>query len=352
MARLRLLFAANLHWNAGSSHMIAEYARVAGSVGCEVGVSTQLSRMDSVVPAHLPLVDDLAWATHLVLVFEGRQFLNDDQVELCARIPRERRVIIDPDAHWGPVLRDGLDVSHGTYSQESWIELYRGLADLVLQPKIDGPLPDGAQYFSYFGMPDVHRRATHAPVPFDMAFQIQYIGSNWWRWPQVAGLVEAALRANPRPRSLRVCGRWWDGSPHEGHTCATASTRGWLRSRGVGVAPSVPFGQVVSEMSRSAITPILVRPTLAKCGLLTPRMLETIASGSLPLIGRDLKYLVSVYGDEAFSFTLGDDASDAIGRLLSDYARLRRAVDSIQERVHATFNYRHTLRRLVTLLNG
>ncbi|WPB91383.1 hypothetical protein [Streptomyces malaysiensis] len=56
MTALRILFAGVFHWNAGSSHMIAEYARVASAAGCEVGVSSQLSRLDGTVDAHLPLV--------------------------------------------------------------------------------------------------------------------------------------------------------------------------------------------------------------------------------------------------------------------------------------------------------
>lgn len=75
MTTPRILFAGVFHWNAGSSHMIAEYARVAQAVGCEVGVSSQLSRLDGTVNAHLPVVDDITWATHLVLVFENAQFL-------------------------------------------------------------------------------------------------------------------------------------------------------------------------------------------------------------------------------------------------------------------------------------
>ncbi len=96
-ARPRVLFAGNFHWNAGSSHTIAEYARVADAAGCAVGVSAELARMDDHVPAHLPLVDDLCWGTHLVLVSEGRQFLTGEQLELCERIPRHRRLVVDPD---------------------------------------------------------------------------------------------------------------------------------------------------------------------------------------------------------------------------------------------------------------
>lgn len=350
MVGLRILFAGNFHWNAGSSHVIAEYAKAADAVGCEIAVSTELARMDARIPHHLPLVDELRWGTHLVFVFEGRQFLTDRQMELCAQIPRQCRVVIDPDGHWGPAVSLGPDTLAGNYSHASWRELYARLADRVLQPKVDGLLPTGADYFPYFGMPAVHQTATDAPHPDQMPYQLQYIGSNWWRWPSLTGVVTAALAAQPPVRRMRVCGQWWNGDTCPGHERASVSEPGWLERHGVEVAPSVPFGQVVSEMSRSAITPLLARPLLAQLGLLTPRMFETLASGSVPVLTNDLAFLMKVYGDEALELLLGTEPSDLIARIMAEPARYRRLVAAIQRRVFAAFNYEQVLAQLVKFL--
>lgn len=350
MSQLRILFAGNFHWNAGSSHTLAEYAAAARRVGCEIAISTQLARMDAVVPRHLPLVNDIRWATHLALVFEGRQFLSPEQIDLCDQIPRERRVVIDPDGHWGPVARSGVDTTHGAYTPESWNDLYARLCDRVLQPRIGVPLAPGAEFFSYFGMPRIHRLATDAPAADRMAYQLQYIGSNWWRWEGIVGVIVAAGRAGPAVRRMRICGRWWNGDRCRGHERATESEPGWLYSRGVEVAPSVPFGHVVAEMSRATLTPILARPLLASLSLLTPRMFETLASGSLPIIADDLGYLVNVYGCEAAQFLLVADTGDAVARLLGEYGAYRRVLAAIQQEVFAAYNYERTLARLVALL--
>lgn len=344
MAGLRFLFAGVFHWNAGSSHMIAEYAHAASAAGCEVGVSTQLSRLDGTVDSRLPLVDEIGWATHLVLVFEGAQFLSARQRELCDLVPRHRRIVIDPDGHWGPHVSVGADDNAAPHSPPSWRELYAGLSDLILQPRIAGRLPEGAQFFSYFGMPPIH-----SPERDTRASDLQYIGANWWRWDSFAQLVRAAEDAHPAIKRLKVCGRWWTGEPHPRHPVATANRPGWLEEHGVEVAPPVPFGQVVARMADSVITPVLARPLLAGLGLLTPRMFETVASGSLPVLPHELSYVSALYGNESAPFLLGDDPGGTLARMLRAPDAYRRRLAVIQRHVHQRFNYPRVLADLVNL---
>lgn len=350
MRRKRILFAGNFHWNAGSSHVISAYVAASGNLDYEIGVSTQLSRLDEQIPRHLPLVDDLGWATHLIFVFEGRQFLSDAQLDLCQSIPRHRRIVIDADGHWGPTVTMGADSSQGSSTAESWHWLYAALTDVVLQPKISGPLPQGAAFFSYFGMPRIHRRPTDGPCPGESPYELQYIGSNWWRWDTLSSLVRAAASADPPVSRMRVCGRWWDGDACPGHEQATVSEAGWLRNQGVEVAPSVPFGHVVSEMSLSAITPILARPVLATMGMLTPRMFETLVSGSVPVLTDNLAYVASVYGDDIQLFLLGDNPSDTLARVLHGHDHYRQRLELVQAHVQSTFNYERVLAALSTYL--
>ncbi|MFD1660143.1 hypothetical protein ACFSL4_18555 [Streptomyces caeni] len=346
MTRPRILFAGVFHWNAGSSHMIAEYARVASASGCEVGVSSQLSRLDGTVNGHLPLVDDISWATHLVLVFESRQFLSTQQRELCEAVPRQRRIIVDPDGHWGPYVTAGADDNAGAETIESWHKLYADLSDLILQPRMN-ELPDGAEFFSYFGMPDIHRLASDLPPPRALPYELQYVGANWWRWNEMTSLIRAAAAAQPPIQRIRVCGRWWTGAPHSDHQTATTNVSGWMRDHRVEVAPPVPFGHVVSTMSQAAITPVLARPLLARMELLTPRMFETLASGSIPALGPDLGYLSSLYGDDVEMFLLDGDPADSLARMVREPIRYRERLATIQRRVHERFNYRAVLAELI-----
>ncbi|MGW3179500.1 glycosyltransferase family protein [Kitasatospora sp. NPDC001119] len=344
----RLLIAGDFHWQAGSAHMIAEYVTAAPALDCEVALAGPLCRLDEQVPLLLPVVDDLYWGTHLVLVFEGRQFLDEKRLELCERFPRERRIVLDPDAHWGEHTMLGVDDSAGTYGHEQWQQLYRHLSDLVLQPRL-GPLPDGARFFPYFGMPKPVRRPEHAPA--QLPYEMQYVGANWWRWDALARLVGAARTARPPLARLRVAGRWWTGDPHPDHPAATANQPGWLAERGVHVTGPVPFGTVLTQMAKAEITPVLARPLLARQHLLTPRMFETIAAGTMPALPPELAYTTDLYGENIAPFLLGDHPAEDLARLLRDATANRRRLGRVQDDLRRRFNYRRVLGQLLAFTN-
>ncbi|ROR44724.1 glycosyltransferase family protein [Kitasatospora cineracea] len=335
----RVLFAGDFHWQAGSAHMISEYVRAAPALDCEVALAGPLCRLDDQVPGLLPVVDDLAWGTHLVLVFEGRQFLDERRLELCERFPRSRRIVLDPDAHWGEHTVLGDDDSAGPYGHQQWQQLYRLLSDVILQPRL-GKLPDGAQFFPYFGMPKPVHRPERTPAA---TYDLQYVGANWWRWDALADLVEAARSAKPPLTRLRVAGRWWSGDPHPEHLTATANRPGWLAEHGVKVTGPVPFGQVLTQMAKAEITPILARPLLAHQQLLTPRMFETVAAGTMPALPPELAYTTALYGEEIAPFLLGGDPAEDLARLLRDSPANRQQLGHVQDKLRRSFNYRRVL---------
>ncbi|MGB3441064.1 MAG: glycosyltransferase [Actinophytocola sp.] len=342
----RVLIAGNFHWQAGFSHTVAGYVDAARAVGCEVRVSGPLSRMDSEVPRHLPVEHDPGWGTHLVMMFEARQFLSPEQLELACAFPRSRRLIVDFDLHWGE--EDPAMAGHGMeskYTAESWRTLYTTLSDLVLQPRMTETMPPGAEFFACFGMPETvsHPLARGR----DRDYELQYIGSNWGRWKPLTTVVDAAATLRPAPR-MRVCGRWWDGTTTcPGFEDVTTAVPGWLPERGVEVCPPVPFGEITAEMGRALISPVLVSPLVASTGLLTARVFETLASGSLPVIPADAEFLAAVYGDDAKHLMLGTDPAEVLARLTTEFEEHARIVGAIQERLRTEYGYRRVLKDLL-----
>jgi hypothetical protein len=199
-------------------------------------------------------------------------------------------------------------------------------------------------------MPAIHRLATDAPPPDALPYQLQYIGSNWWRWRSMTEVVTAALAVQPPIHRIRVCGRWWNGQTCPGHETASRSEAGWLQRHNVNVAPPVPFGEVVSEMSKAAVTPVLTRPLLARLGLLTPRMFETLASGSIPVLTADLAFLMKVYGHDALELVFGTQPTRLLEQIVREPGRYRSLVAAIQRRMFAAFNYEQVLIQLVKFL--
>lgn len=346
MSRARIAIAGNFHWSAGFSQTVAAYAQAAPAADCEVAVAAPLSRMDGQSAARLPLIRDLGWATHLVFMFENRQFLTDAARETAASFPRNRRAVIDFDGHWLP---ESVEIGEEPgMPTESWRTLYRELADLVLLPKLDGPLPADTRFFKCFGLPDevIRPRACG-----ESDYDLQYIGSNWWRWDALTAVVRAAAEADPPLRRIRVCGRWWDGEVCPGHEAASANEPGWLRRHGVEVAPPVEFGRVVAEMGRALISPLLVRPLVAGTGLLTPRMFETLASGSVPVLPAEAEFLAPLYGAHAEHLLLGRDPAAVLGRITADRPGYARAVVEIQDRLKDEYGYRRVLADLLDLFD-
>ncbi|MEV4529841.1 hypothetical protein [Streptosporangium sp. NPDC049304] len=342
MTRPRILISGNFHWQAGFSQTVAAYVRAADEAGCDIRISGPLSRMDDEVPRHLPVEHDVRWCTHLVLMFEARQFLSAEQIEMACSVPRDRRLIVDFDGHWG--IADGVQVEARKYSAESWQVLYSTLSDLILQPKVAGPLPPGAEFFKCFGLPPVRHPLNPDRKP---DYDLQYIGSNWGRWQPLAEVMAAAKRAEPPLKSLRVCGRWWDGDTCPGFEEITLSEPGWLRGQGVEVHPPVPFGHVIEEMGRSLISPILVSSLVSGTGLLTARLFETLASGSLPAVPPEAEFMVSVYGDAAEHLRLGSDPATALARMSVDYERHARIVGDIQDTLREAYGYPRLLKDLL-----
>lgn len=349
------MIAGNFHWYAGFSQTVAAYVAAAAAADCEIRGAGRLSRHDAEVARHLPVEDDLGWGTHLVVMFEAKQYLAPEQRELVEVFPRHRRVVIDFDGHWDAddtgVGDIGVgDSMAGRYSAQSWTELYSALTDVVLQPRISGSLPDGACYFPCFGLPACTHPRTLGSTPQCRDFDVQYIGSNWWRWGPLTEVVEAARRAQPALDRIRVCGQWWDGELCPGFEDATANEPGLLRAQGVHVEEPVPFGHVVAEMGRAVVSPVLVRPLVAGTGLLTPRMFETLASGSIPALPSGAEFIAAVYGGDAEQLMLGTDPAAVMTEMVADLPRYARVVGTIQDHVRAEYGYERLLATLLTFL--
>ncbi|MEV6013603.1 glycosyltransferase [Streptomyces sp. NPDC051976] len=338
VVRPRLLFVGNFRWNAGSAQTLMNYAAVADRVGCEIGVSSGVGWADERVSGVLPMIDDLSWATHLLFAYEDPQFLSHREIEACLTVPRDRRVVIDTDAHWGPEVTVGGDSSGGIYTSARWNSLYATLSDLILQPRL-GDLPAGAVFFPYFGM----ARPQNGTVD-STDCDVQYIGNNWWRWESLQRLVTAARK---HTKSVRVCGRWWDAETCPGYREPTWSDPDWLAQQAVEVQQSVPLGQMVPHMARATVTPVLARPKLAAMKLLMPRVFETLASGSIPLIAPETAYLEQLLGPGTRSLLMDEDV---IGRMIADPGAYTPLLTDMQRRTYADFTYEKVLASLLRII--
>src|SRR5579871_2959063 len=257
---MRLLVAGEFSWFSGSSHVIREYVDAGATLGLEVAVWTGAGSRDETIQHKLPFRDELSWATHLLIVYEGHPFLSAEQIDrIDSVIPRSRRAVIDADGHFAPYTPVGDDDNAWPCGSEAWRQHISAISDLVLQPSLAGPNP-GATPFPYFGMPPVESepRRSHSS-----RIDVQYVGNNWFRVDSLSEVFSAARTALGTNGTLRVCGKGWDGSSLPGLESATYADPAALRALGIEARPPVPFGHVAESMGDALISPVLMRPVLS-----------------------------------------------------------------------------------------
>jgi hypothetical protein len=345
---MRLMVIGDFRWDSGSSHVIREYARHAPAQGIEIAVSSTFGSRDEQICRDLPYIEDLKWATHLLIVFEGNPFLKDDDLERIDRVvPKSRRAVVDADGHWGSIAQIGEDNNTWPCGHEGWQRQIAEVSDLVLQPALFEPC-QGAVRFPYFGMPSC------APAPlFDERgshLDMQYIGCNWFRFRPLVEVFSACREALGKGSSLRVRGRYWDGKMRLGFESGTKADIDLLKRLDIEVLPPVPFGQVVERMGDALITPVLVRPVLAACRLMTPRMLETVSAATIPVYRQADRYIGDLYQDDG-ELCLGHSPADKLKQIVQDQVRFRAKAHELRHRLYREYSYSSVLGHLKRLLN-
>jgi hypothetical protein len=345
---MRLLVVGDFRWNSGSSHVIREYVRYAPAAGMEVAVSLEFGSRDEPITRELPYCDDLGWGTHLLVVFEGNPFLSTEDLERIDRvIPRSRRAVVDADGHWAPATPVGDDDNTWPCGSEGWRRQISDVADLVLQPSLTRPSP-GAVRFSYFGTPASIAASAPDATPGSKV-DVQYIGSNWFRFTALMEVFSAARAALGDCALLRVQGKYWDGSVRPAFEEATRADTAVLARLGIEVCPPVPFGQVVACMGDAIATPVLVRPVLSALGFLTPRMFETAAASTIPVYRQADSYIGELYQDDG-ELCLGEDPAAKLKEIVGNQKRLRASAAELRRCLYDEYSYLAVLRHLRELL--
>lgn len=344
---MHILIAGDFRYNSGSSHAVFNYHRVAEDHGCQIKISAEYGSLDAHIQKYIPICADATWADHLILVFEANQYLSREQVlKLQQLFPRERITVIDPDGRYGSTIYVKGNSNHARYCGASWKELYDALSDRILQPRLS-PLPQGTQFFPYFGMECMPHKALE---PANKIYTIQYVGNNWYRWEGVKAFLSQLQTMRSRVGRIALKGKWWDGETKPGleeHTYAEAD---FLRALDVETEYSVPFGTVISAMSEAMISPIFVRPMISAQRLLTPRMLETLSADTIPIFGKDVGYIIRLYGCEANALCFEDNIAEKVQDMLGDPAVYFELIHSIRQRVYPQYNYHSLFSTLLQLI--
>jgi glycosyltransferase involved in cell wall biosynthesis len=134
---------------------------------------------------------------------------------------------------------------------------------------------------------------------------------------------------------------------------AYATDPAYLRRLGVEVRPAVPFGRVIGWMSRATFNPVLLRPTFGRLGLVTPRLFETPAAGTIPLLGPGAAHVPELYGEGAGELVLPDEEpQEKILDLVSRPERYAAIVAGIRRHLAERHSHAARLRQLIEIVES
>jgi hypothetical protein len=327
----RIAFVGHFLYNSGSSNALLGYSRAAQRLGYDLRLSP-FSIADEIVRAAVPVANS-AWEADLtVIVLESYQFLAPDAlVQLERSVPRKRRLIIDPDGKYSPPTHAGRDTNHPTADSYSfWTDFYNRLSDVILQPCIGQPNPP-VRAFLYFAVDENRPQRFQASDAAGKPYSLVYVGNNWYRWDDLVWLIRSLTPIRSRLDRIALFGKWWDGNNYPEYPWQTYSDPSFLHAHAIECYPSVAYGLVERTMSLGQLSPVFVRPILNALQLATPRMFETFAAPTVPLLPPYMTYYGAIFGPSAKDLCLPSNPVAKVEEILdnyTDYLALARDIGS------------------------
>lgn len=344
-----------VYWHvedAGSAQTIYKYAQAARALGHEVALyapPNPASRFNCSL--------DVESADAVIFLLEWNIYLhNNEPLDLdgaISRSQRKRRFVIDDDGMYNDVIRVDGDYNHpASADSRCRTELYDSISDTILQPTLHPRRPNIRSFL-------FHGYDPRWEVPLDFSakqFGMCYVGSNWFRWGPMRRVLGAIEPIRDRVGRIGVVGHNWDMPPAGAESplreTAYANEPEYLAQLNVELMPAVPLEQVISSMSKGVFNPVLVRPLFNHLRLANPRLFETPAANTIPLLGLDPEYAQEIYGEQALELVLRPDPTEQIEDVLRQPEHYAKTVRGIRRHLAAHHSYEARVRELVDIITG
>jgi hypothetical protein len=346
---MRLMFVYWKLYNAGSAQTIYQYARTAKRLGHEVVLYAQ---EDPDYP--VCCTTDVESADAVVFLLEWNIYLHNnlplDLEGPVKRSDRRRRLVIDDDGMYNDLVQVNGDYNHLTAEDSRRrTELYDSISDRIYQPS-HHPVRGNVGTLLFHG----YDPCAEVPLDFrDKQYGMYYVGSNWFRWRGMKKIFEAIEPIREHVGRIGLAGHNWDASPwwveQPLRDAAYKTDPDYLRALGVEVTSAIPIDQVIPTMSKGVFTPVVVRPTFNYYRLVNPRLFETVAANTIPLLALDRDYAAEVYGEAANELVLDGNATERIADVLSRPEYYAELVQQVRKHLAANHSYEVRLHELIAL---
>jgi hypothetical protein len=352
---LKILFVMKHRGNAGSTHAVANYMRIAPKYGHSVSIYG-----DPVwyVP-ELQFSMDIRSFDRVVYVYESELYRikRMQDAVLLDQFPRRHRLIVDTDGMYNPLLHiDGYDFNHrNEHERAHWIDYIEALGDSIVQTTLERPPNPKAGRLAFFGY-NPALELDQASVP-PKAYDILHVGHNWWRWRQVATeLLPAIEQVREQIGRIGFVGLWWDAPPPEGPAAgpeeAFQSDPDELRRLRIETPQAVMYHDVIQTMSSARINIFTQRPVLRHLRLLTLKYFEIFCADTIPLLMLDHDHAEAVYGPAGRELVLTGDVAGKIVDALHRPGHYRDVVATVRRHLASHYSYDQRVEELIAAVGN
>jgi hypothetical protein len=348
---MRLMFVYHFFGDAGSAQDIYQYSQAARRLGHEVVVYGPPDAHQS-----FPCSLDIESADALIFVFEwttelryGNQL---DLARMIAKVPRNRRIVIDCDGAYNCAINVNGDYNHRDQAASlAWTKVCDSLSDKIFQATLYPLRPNVGGFLFHAYDP-----AWEVPLDFGAKeFGMVYVGHSKFRWGPMERVLRAIEPVREEVGRIALVGHGWDALPPWAVPMNLEdlyyTDRAYLRRMGVEFIEPVSFEQVIPWMGKAIFNPVIYRPLFSHLRLVTCRTFETPAASTIPIFGLNEKYVREIYGDEAVELLLPEEHPEEkildIMRRPYDYADI---VMSIRKHLAAKHSYEARLKQLIGLI--
>ncbi len=352
---MNILFVLKHRGNAGSTHAVANYMRLAPDYGHSVAIFG--------VPIwyipELKFSKEIGEFDRVVYLFETELFQVEPLHEaiMLGQFQRAHRLIVDTDGMYNDLIQlDGYDFNHASETDRLyWIGYMDALGDKVVQTRMHEPAHPKVSALPFFGYDPALRIDPAAAPP--KSWDILHVGHNWWRWREVAhDLLPELSKIRDQVGEIGFLGLWWDAPPPEGPDAGpieafVSDPYAFNRLR-IKTLNSVMYNDVIKTMSTARINIMTQRPLLRHLRHLTLKYFEVFCADTIPLLMIDEDHAEEVYGPAARELTLPGRASEKILDALQNPDRYREIVEDVREHLLTHHSYHTRAHELFAMLEA
>jgi hypothetical protein len=350
---VNILFVMKHRGNAGNTHAVANYMRVAPRFGHSVA-------LHGIPPPWLPELHfstDVNAFDRVVHLFESELYRIKplQEVALLGTIPRRHRLVLDMDGMYNPVVVvDGYDFNHGSEAERTrWVEHYDALADRVMKPTLAPPDHPRVGALTFYGYdPALQMDPTQAPPK---QYDILHVGHNWWRWRQISReLLPALEQIRDEVGEIGFIGLWWDKPPAEGRDAgpeaAFESDPAAFRRLRIRAENAVMYTDVIRTMSTARVNIFTQRPVLHHLRHITLKYFEIFYADTIPLLMLDPGLAEAVYGPASRQLVLRERVAEKLIDALRRPDHYRGVVEDVRRHLAHHYSYDRRVEELVAAL--